>query len=230
MQITLQWDQSPGQLPAGFQTAVQNAANILDAQITDNIAVTIHVGWGETAGSTISGALATGGADNSYTFNSYSDMVAALSKQGNGLGTNLPTTDPTGGSGNWNVSMAEAEALGLSGATGASGSIGFSTNPGSGTSWCFDTSQGIGSTQYDFVSTALHEITHALGRINSSSNGSYDPLNLYTYSAPGVLQLNQATPAYFSVNGGTTNLNNFDMSSTGDPADWATTLTDSFGP
>ncbi|MDE1943362.1 MAG: hypothetical protein KGI47_09495, partial [Betaproteobacteria bacterium] len=37
-------------------------------------------------------------------------------------------------------------------------------------------------------------------------------------------------PAYFSVNGGTTNLNNFDMSSTGDPADWATTLTDSFGP
>ncbi|MDE2623277.1 MAG: NF038122 family metalloprotease, partial [Betaproteobacteria bacterium] len=173
------------------------------------------------------GALATGGADNSYTFNSYSDMVAALSKQGNGLGTNLPTTDPTGGS-SWNVSMAEAEALGLSGATAASGSIGFSSDPS--VSWSFDTSQGIGSTQYDFVSTALHEITHALGRINSASSGSYDPLNLYTYSAPGVLQLNQAAPAYFSVNGGTTNLNNFDMSSTGDPADWATTLTDSFGP
>ncbi len=229
MQITLNWDNSvtTGQLPpAGFKTAVQAAANILDAQITDNIAVTINVGWGETGGTSIGSALASGAPTSMYTFNTYSDMVKALTGQGNGLGAYLPATDPTGGTGQWSVSMAQAEAMGLSGTTGAKGEVGFSSSY----SWWFDTGQSIGSSQYDFISTALHELTHALGRINFPYGaGSYDALNLYTYSAPGVLQLNQATPAYFSVNGGTTNLNNFDMSASGDPADWATTLTDSFG-
>ena len=77
MQITLNWDNSvtTGQLPpAGFKTAVQAAANILDAQITDNIAVTINVGWGETGGTSIGSALASGAPTSMYTFNTYSDM------------------------------------------------------------------------------------------------------------------------------------------------------------
>lgn len=232
MNITLQWDSSVSNAPSGFKTAVQAAATILDNQILNPVSVTINVGWGTDAGSAIpSNALATGG-PQSVTV-TYSQLVNGLTQaaQANNttfLTSNLPSQDPTAGNGTWQISTAEAQALGIAYTPSSNdGNVGF----GSSISWAMDASQGIGASQYDLISTALHEITHALGRINLPGGGYYDPLDLYTYSAPGTLNLTgTAPPAYFSVNGGTTNLNNFDLSSGGDPGDWATTLTDSFGP
>ena len=239
MNITFTWDQSVGSAPAGFKTAMQTAANILDAQIADNISVNIEVGYGTDAGSPIpAGALATGG-PNYVTCNNYAQLANALTAQAtknncSGIVAALPATDPTQGAGSWELSTAQAKVLGIPDPANNTidGSVGFSNS----TSWGFNASQGLGGA-YDFVSTALHEITHALGRVNlaasnTASSGSVldSSLNLYTYSSLGTLQLGSTAPAYFSIDGGNTNLNNFDMSSGGDPADWVTTLTDSFGP
>ncbi len=228
--IDLLWDTSVSQAPSGFKTAVQNAAAVFDTHILDNVTVSINVGWGEDEGSPIGSALATGGPDNAVGC-SYSQLTGALTQQAvangmPGIVANLPASDPAQGLGTWEVSQAQAKVFGLSNPypTPTDGGIGFSNT----VSWATG-SQTQGVNQYDLFGTALHEISHALGRLNNAAYGQYSALNLYTYASPGNLQTGSAAPAYFSVDGGNTNLNNFDMSANGDPADWSTTLTDSFG-
>lgn len=234
MQINLSWDASASYAPNGFQAAVQQAANILDAQILNNLTVTINVGWGEDAGTPFTSptGLALGGPDNGALC-TYAQLTGALTQQAAANGcsnitANLPATDPTGGTGSWAVSQAQARVLGISDptATPTDGSIGFASD----VSWNLTGGQNMGASQYDLAGTALHEITHALGRLNEVSSGYYSPINLYTYASQGTLQLGASAPAYFSVDGGATSLGSFDMSANGDPADWANTLTDSFGP
>ncbi len=234
MQINLSWDSTVASAPneAAFKAAVQAAANILDGAILNPISVTIQVGWGSDAGAAIpANALATGGPSSTPV--SYSQLVNALTTtaQANGnsqIAASLPVTDPLAATaaGQWEVGSAEAQALGLgslfSGATGNDGTVGF----GSSENWSYGST--VGSSQYDLIGVALHELTHALGRVNFSSTTTFDPLNLYTYAAPGSLQLVSGQPDYFSVNGGITNLNNFDT--VGDTGDWASTVSgDSFG-
>ena len=228
MKIDFSWDASVAGAPQGFKAAMQTAANMLDSQILDPVTVSIQVGYGEDAGSAIpAGTLATGG-PNSYAYCTYDQLAAALAAQAqNGIAANLPATDPTQGAGYWVASQAQAKVLGIPNiyATGYDGSVGFSNS----VSWNYSPAAGMGQSQYDFIGTALHELTHALGRISSPAQGVETSLNLYTYASPGVLQLGSNPPAYFSVDGGNTSLNSFDMSSGGDPADWSSTLTDSFG-
>ena len=235
MQINLTWDSSVASAPAAFKTAVEAAAKLFDTQILNNITVSIAVGWGEDSGSpVVGGALATG-EPTTYSV-SYASLTSALQKAAvaNGVSSlvaNIPAADPTSGAGTWVVSSAQAQALGLNvGTSSSDGHMGFATAPLS-LAWSYVPNQ-TGISQFDFIDTALHEISHALGRVNLSTGsyttGAYGALNLYTYASPGNLQLGIATPAYFSVDGGSTNLNNFDMSSNGDPGDW-TINTDSFG-
>ena len=231
MKINLLWDTSVNQAPAGFKTVVQDAANVFDAQIQNNISVSINVGWNENEGASIpAGALATGSPDYGVSC-TYSQLTSALIQQAvanstPGIVANFPASDPTQG-GPWQVSSAQAGVFNFQGVnpSNTDGGIGFSN-----TTWALGIDpQSIGSNQYDLFGTALHEISHALGRINDAAYNLYSPINLYTYASPGNLQLGSTAPAYFSVDGGNTNLNNFDMSAGGDPADWSTTLTDSFG-
>lgn len=233
MNINLTWDSSVSSAPdeAAFKAAVQAAATNLDSAIASNVTVTIAVGWGEDAGSSIpSDALATGGPTSNAV--SYAQLTSALktAAQTNGntaLTANLGTTDPVAAvGGQWNVGMAEAKALGLgslfTGSTAVDGTVGF----GSTENWAYGTS--VGASQYDLIGVAMHEIAHALGRISFDSTGYYDPLNLYTYASAGNLQLTSGQSAYFSVNGGVTSLNPFDT--LGDTADWASSVSgDSFG-
>ena len=58
---------------------------------------------------------------------------------------------------------------------------------------------------------------------------SYTLLDLYHYSAPGTRDFTQ-TPGYFSIDGGNTNLNNFDATPGHAAGDWAPTVpNDAFG-
>src|ERR1035437_2646234 len=54
-----------------------------------------------------------------------------------------------------------------------------------------------------------------------SGGSGYSPLDLFHYSAPGVRDFSGTTPGYFSINGGQTNLNNFNTNPGGDFGDWA---------
>ena len=64
---------------------------------------------------------------------------------------------------------------------------------------------------------ALHELAHAMGK--TSGYSPYGILDLIRYSAPGVHAYAGGTPAYFSVNGGVTDLGNW--STTSDYGDFA---------
>lgn len=87
----------------------------------------------------------------------------------------------------------------------------------------FDQRDGIGSTLMDFIGVAIHEIGHALGFVsgvdivdNYGAGDQYvdfSALDLYRYSnasyAGGLLDLAAGSEAYFSLDGGATNLGLF---------------------
>ncbi len=96
------------------------------------------------------------------------------------------------------VSPAEKKALGVfSGDGGAiDGSIGFNINDA--------------SSPEDWEPAALCEIAHALGWDSIAQGGSYPAVaDLFRYSSPGHYQWTSGQPAYFSIDGGNTNLGDF---------------------
>jgi hypothetical protein len=80
------------------------------------------------------------------------------------------------------------------------------------------------------IGVALHELTHALGRVAGLQQGGpndFTPQDLFHYTAPGSLQLSEGSnPGYFSIDGGITNLDNFDA--TNHDGDWTRGIADSF--
>src|SRR5262249_49356471 len=98
------------------------------------------------------------------------------------------------------------------------GYVGFSSKSGI---FDYSTSGTVPSNQYDFVGTVAHEISEALGRIFLGSNqiSAYD---FFHYSSAGVHDFAANGGGYFSIDGGTTDLANFNMAHGGDGADWGT--------
>ena len=212
LEINLIWDSSTSNAPISFRSAVQQAADILSTTILNNITVNIQVGVDSIGGQPMD-AGAAGVAYPTSLYANYSQTVSQLSHAAiqNGelsLASVLPVADPSAG--NFDISNAEAKAFGMinPNASGIDGATGFSST--------------IFTDGYsDIVDVALHELTHALGRINRDVSAGitwYDPLNLYTYSAPGILwnPVNTSTPGYFSLNAGLTNLGNFSTSDLSD--------------
>jgi Ca2+-binding RTX toxin-like protein len=116
----------------------------------------------------------------------------------------LPASDPLGtpDQQDWWVSSAQLRVLDPADAPDANaidGAIGFSK------AWTSD-----------WLGAALHEITHALGRIGGESGNPAFEFDLFRYdstSSSPQLQLAGGQPAYFSINGGATRLADFGVSS-----------------
>ena len=212
MNIQLIPDSSVATAPAGFAADVQEAANILDQDFTDNITINIRYGWGTFDNASGGGIPATGaeGGPLDETTITYGQLRTALLDKptlANDLSTlaSLPVSTaafPDDDS-SFTISSAEEKALGLF--TGNSdtidGAIGF----------------GRRSSPDFWVEGALHEITHAMGRVTGSVT---DPtvFDLYRFSGTGQYQWTSGQPAYFSIDDGATALANFDL--TMDPTDW----------
>ncbi|UTD28397.1 hypothetical protein DB459_17325 [Bradyrhizobium sp. WD16] len=187
---------------------MQTAANILDSLIQDNITVTIQVGYGDWYNNYDTGLTtgAEGGVLNG-TYVSYSTLRAALATHATSsldqtLVNSLPATTSVNGYSSLWVSSAVEKALGLMSATAATldGAVGIGT-------------QISGSL---LVGVALHELTHAMGRV--PDNGSFD-LVRYTSAGNHLFSTGATAPAaYFSIDGGLTKLADFGQSS--DPSDF----------
>jgi hypothetical protein len=90
----------------------------------------------------------------------------------------------------------------------------------------------IGPEQYDFFTVVEHETDEMLGTSScistdgslSNPNSCAAPADLFRYSAPGTRVFVSTTPgAYFSYNGGTTNVAVYNTLANGDDyADWVT--------
>lgn len=234
MRINFIYDSSVAAAPAAFKTALAEAAAYLDSLITNTITVNIQVGWGEDNGAAITpNSLSTGGPRQAGIGMTYAQLKAALTTNATSAAdqtmlANMPATDPTNG-GNFYITAAQQKAWGLLPATGAEidGNIGFSAT----VNWTFDPNNRSAAGAYDFIGDAEAEITHAIGRfpgLQLSAPGWYSPLDLMRYASPGVNGLSVGAPAYFSINGGATNLNAFNT--IGDPSDWTTSVrSDAFG-
>src|SRR5262249_55599561 len=147
--------------------------------------VTIDVGYGEVAGQPLSGG-ALGESEAYVTSVSYSVLQTALVNNATAIGdsaalASLPATSPVNGA-YW-LTTAEAQALGVSGSSGVNGYIGLSSSY----AFCYNDSNGVPGSQFDFFGTVAHEITEIMGRsvfvgANFFGGPSYEPLDLFHYS------------------------------------------------
>ncbi len=233
--INLDWDPSVSSAPAGFTSDMIAAAEFLESEISTSATINLDVGYDEVAGSSLSGG-ALGESETNLESVSYASLVAALRATAstdatdNSVLASLPASSPV--SGTYWVTTAQAKALGLAAAngTGLDGAIGF----GVSSEFTFGDTNSSGSVvpgTYDFFATAVHELTETMGRLllvgdSIASTTSYSLMDLLHYSASGVRDFTQSTPGYLSVNGGATNLGNYNTIAGGDAGDWASSVTD----
>ena len=214
--INLVYDAQALAAPASFRTGMQEAANLLEAAIQDNITVNIGVGYGEIDGSALPGPNTSEGDDGPGLGESYASLRTLLASHETStadlIAVNaLPGGASLGGVSNFAIGTAEAKALGALAGTDPAidGYVGM----------------GTGFTGSTLIGGALHEITHAMGRVPGDT-----ALALVRYTSPGTHDFTGSTPAaasYFSIDGGATTLANFGVNS--DPSDFlnspASTLT-----
>lgn len=226
MVINVVYDSSVNNAPAGFVSGVQSVVNYFESHFSNPVTITIDVGYGEVMGQSL-GSGALGESITYFDQVSYTQLRNALVANANAIGNSaaaasLPATSPVNGQ--WWVSTAEAEALGLSSASNnPDGYVGFSS---SSNIFAYN-ENSIGINQYDFQAVVAHEICEVMGRqmfdgANAFGTGaSYDPLDLFHYSAPGVRDFSGVTPGYASADGGKTSLDAFNTNRSGDFGDWA---------
>lgn len=232
--INLNWDSSVSSAPSGFTSDMIAAAQFLESQISSAVTINLDVGYNEVDGSALSnGAL--GESESNIESVSFTSLVAALKASASTDATDasalasLPATSPV--SGTYWVTTAQAKALGLAAANGS----GLDAAMGFGTSNEFtygDTNSNgtVAGGTYDFFATALHEMTETMGRLllvgeSISGGAAYSALDLLHFSGTGAHDLTQSTPGYFSVNGGATDLGDFNTVAGGDAGDWASSVT-----
>ena len=230
--INVIYDSSVISAPAGFKAEVNAAVQYLESLYNDPTTITIDVGYGEVAGSKLS-AGALGESETYLNSYSYSQLATAMKADATSASdasaiATLLATNPTGNGTFW-VSTAESKALGLApSGTSIDGYVGFASSTNI---FDYNNADGVTAGQYDFFGVVQHEVTEVMGRqtMNGQSfagTTAYEPLDLFHYSAPGVHTFSGTTAGYFSVNGGTTNLANFNTNPGGDFGDWASTKID----
>lgn len=210
MRINLIADDSVSSAPAGFTAAVQTAASVFEKAIPGNYSVNITYGWGtfdNVANSSISPSnpsyFSIGGADALYyvSYGTLKNLLTSSAKTSQQITAvaSLPAVSPFA-TNSYVWSSSQEKALGVF--TGSSsiidGSIGFNTDDAPG---------GVLSSFTE--SAAITEIAHALGLTSGDGPNTY-ALDLYRYASPGVRYSDTHQPDYFSIDGGNTDLANYD--------------------
>jgi len=227
MIVNFTYDSTVSGAPVGFTATLAAVANFFQSTFSDNVTVNISVGYGKINGQNLGGGALGSSLTYLNSYN-YAQVTSALSSDRTSNDdftsvASLPASGPNGG--HYWVSTAESKALGLMGPNAAlDGYIGFSSTLGI---FDYDTSDGVSAGKYDFFAVVAHEVSEVMGRqllvggtIGGTTNG-YEPLDLFHFSAPTVHSYTGTQAGYFSVDNGTTNLDNFNTNSGGDFGDWA---------
>jgi hypothetical protein len=160
----------------------------------------------------------------------FNQVVAYASTQNDaiaiGPGGSMTATDPTNGAGTWQLTRAQAKAL---------GHIPDDTNDDGGTTFgvgnAFTFSGPIAPGTFDFQGVAAHEIAEVMGRIGlSGGNNSFSLIDNFSYTGAGMKSLGGGAGNFFSIDNGVTLLKEFNDSAANhlDTRDWAGGTNDSF--
>src|SRR3954447_1750071 len=215
-----------------IETAFNTVAHDYASQFTNNAQINVKVSWGSVGGYALPSNAVGASVSSLYGYFTYSQVKSYLTStsQSNPADTslaravaNLPATAPAGVS-KYVIPSSEAKVLGVISPTQTSidGSIGFA---GSTSGYDFDPTNGVTAGTYDFQAVAAHELDEVLGRISGLYNTAptyRTVFDLFRYKSPGVLSFSYSEAAYFSINGGLTNLGKFNNTGSGDRSDWLT--------
>jgi hypothetical protein len=233
--INITWDASVAAAPTGFMAGILAAAQYFESQFSDAVTLNLDVGYGEVNGSAL-GANALGSSESFLTSVSYATLLNALRADAKTTAdtaavASLPATSPVNGT-YW-ATTGQAKAIGLlpGGSTAIDGFTGFSSS----LAFDYNNADGVTAGSFDFNGTVLHEFSEVMGRIlltgstiGTTANG-FSAYDLFHYASSGVRDFAAATPGYFSVNAGVTNLGGFNTVAGGDAGDWGAAMgTDSF--
>ena len=208
------------------QAAVNTAISYFDRTLTNNVTVNID----------FSSASSGLGLSSQYLYGiNYADLhnalyASATSANGFSAANSLfnGSSDPYTGASTVYITHADCAVLGLGcGAAkgGYDGSISINlglTDP--------TRSNGISAGYYDLVSVASHEIDEILGIGGAGSQLGTGPnigiLDLFRYTSAGTrTYTTSGDNAYFSINGGITDVARFNNDGVGDYGDWHTSST-----
>ncbi|MGE5272035.1 MAG: NF038122 family metalloprotease [Thiohalocapsa sp.] len=192
---------------------MQSAADLIDRAFSDNITLNIRYGWG-SYDNVIDPSLS--GSDGAYAQALQGDSVSyatvkswltadATSSDDTTAVASLPTGSSAfpGGNNLFFVTSAQEKALGhFAGSSSAiDGAVAF----------------GTATTSQFWVGIALHELTHAIGRLSLHYESDPVILDMYRYDRPGHFQWTEgassASPSYLSIDGGRTDLADFGRTS-----------------
>ncbi|WP_271604585.1 NF038122 family metalloprotease [Bradyrhizobium sp. CCBAU 11434] len=200
--INLVLDAAAQAAPASFKSGLQQAVAILAANITDKITVNINIDYSGTGGGAAAGP--DSGLYENYSW-VHSELVNHASP-GDTAFNSLPSGTAIQGQSNvavWNAQLKLWGVIGANDTTTDDASAYFSTDINSNL----------------LVGVALHELSHAMGRVPYGS--APDVFDFYRFTSPGVHLFSgaQTAPAaYFSLDGGNTKLADYGQSS--DPSDF----------
>jgi len=210
-------------VPDAAKAVVSQVTSFFQAHFYDSVTLHININW-QNLGSGILGQTQ----NSFYSLNggyaalktdltsdaSTSDDTASLAE--------LPSSDPTGGSGLWVETRAQLLALGIStGDTSPDATITF----GSSFPFDFDNSNGVTSGTYDFYAVVAHEMSEVMGRIlwqGGGGGGWYMAEDAMKFSSAGAhVYASGPTAGYFSLDNGATDLADYNTVSGGDWGDWS---------
>jgi hypothetical protein len=207
------------QAPTNDQIAAfQTAANIWSSYLTDNITVNIKLGAAQLTGSQSNVLASTVTPLYGYNPTAVRNALAADATSADDA-TAVANLGTISGS-QLSMTAANARALGFSAAPSADATITFNTNYTYSTSRAADGSIAAGT--YDLVGIAEHEIGHALGFESDIDNkkGYSTVLDLFRYTSRGQ-RITTTGPAYFSIDGGQTQIASFSDGVSDQASHWA---------
>ena len=215
---------------AAIEATINQAIATYQSLFADNVTVAILFRYASTTpnGSAIGSAIAI----SNYViydepWNTYINALSADAKDGNDSTANatLPTSAL---SPNIVVSSANGRAVGLDTppAMLANGSV-RTNGPFDGivtlnSTKGFQFTRPIAAGKYDALRAVEHEIDEVLGfgSFLDAGGGNLRPQDLFSWASPGTRSLASSGGRYFSIDGGNTNIVNFNQDSHGDLGDW----------
>jgi hypothetical protein len=210
--INLKYTAAALAAPQSFRDGIQTAANIIQNALTDHITVNLTIDYTGTGG----GAAAGPNSGHYYGYSNVRTLLINNASAGDHTFDTLPAGSSIQGQSNVAVWAAQEKLYGLNGI----GANDTTTDDGGG-HFATDIAPNL------LVGVALHELTHAMGRVPYAAAGpgvdtaSPDIFNLFRFTSPGNRFFDDNIPtsaSYFSIDGGTTRL--ADYGQTSDPSDF----------